>query len=53
MNEEHLHELARKFMDQFDFKQMSLDEFMIEFGEHMSEGQKELGYYILELFSLI
>ena len=51
MKEEYLHELACKFMDQFPNKQeLSLDEFLIEYHEELTEEQRELGNYILELF---
>lgn len=40
MNEEHLHELARLFMDQFSFKPLSLDEFLFEYSQYLTDEQK-------------
>lgn len=50
MNEEHLHEIARLFMDQYSFKPMSLDEWLTENSENLSDDERNLGYYILDLF---
>jgi hypothetical protein len=50
MNENTLHELARLFMVQFDFEQMSLDEYLVEHSDELTEEQYKLGYYILSLF---
>lgn len=50
-NEEKLHELARLFMDQFSFKRdMSLDEFLHEHNERLTDDERNLGYHILSLF---
>ena len=49
--EEKLHELARMFMYQFpDLEETSLDEFLIEYREELTDEQYELGSYILTLF---
>lgn len=51
MDVENLHELARLFMYQFpEKKPLSLDEWLCEYSEELTGEQKELGYYILELF---
>jgi len=52
MNEEHLHELARLFMYQFSFELMSLDEWLAEHSEELTDDERNLGYYILGLFDL-
>ena len=49
--EEKLHELARMFMYQFpDLPVLSLDEFLMEYREELTDEQYELGSYILTLF---
>jgi hypothetical protein len=49
--EEKLHELAVLFMCQFpDALPISLDEFLIEYREELTDEQYELGTYILTLF---
>ena len=49
--EEKLHELARMFMYQFpDLPVLSLDEFLMEYRDELTDEQYELGYYILTLF---
>jgi hypothetical protein len=49
--EEKLHELARMFMYQFpDLPMGSLDEFLMEYREELTDEQYELGTYILTLF---
>jgi len=49
--EEKLHELARMFMCQFpDLEETSLDEFLMEYREELTDEQYELGTYILTLF---
>ena len=49
--EEQLHELARMFMYQFpDLPVLSLDEFLMEYREELTDEQYELGTYILTLF---
>ena len=54
MNEDQLHELARLFMDQFCFEdKYSLDEFLIEYAFVITDEERSLGYYILELFDKI
>jgi hypothetical protein len=50
MNEEILHELARLFMSQFNNEQMSLDEYLVEYSDKLTEEQYKLGCYILSLF---
>jgi hypothetical protein len=49
--EEQLHELARMFMYQFpELTPLSLDEFLLEYQESLTQEQINLGYAILELF---
>ena len=49
--EEKLHELARMFMYQFpDLECQSLDEFLMDYREELTDEQYELGSYILTLF---
>ena len=49
--EEKLHELAVLFMNQFpDLEELSLDEFIMEYREELTDEQYELGTYILTLF---
>lgn len=49
--EEKLHKLARMFMYQFtDQLEMSLDEFLMEYRDDMTDEEYELGTYILTLF---
>ena len=51
MNENQLHELARRFMEQFPLlESMSLDEFLTENGNALYPEQLNLGLYILSLF---
>ena len=50
INEDHLHQLARLFMSQFSFKQLSLDEYLLEYNEELTDDERNLGYYILALF---
>jgi hypothetical protein len=52
LNEDQLHELARMFMNNFlQLEPLSLDEFLLEYDEMLTEDQKAIGYYILELFN--
>jgi hypothetical protein len=53
MNEDHLHELARLFMSLNYLKQLSLDEYLLEYREELTDEERNLGYYILELFDKI
>ena len=51
MEEEHIHQLARLFMDQFSqLKPYSLDEFLLEYEDKLTDDERNLGYYILTLF---
>lgn len=51
MTYEKLHELARMFMYQFpDLETLSLDKFLMEYREELTDEQYELGTYILTLF---
>ena len=51
MEENNLHQLAIEFMEQFpNNEELSLDEFLIEYREELTEEQYQLGNYILELF---
>ena len=51
ISEEKLHNIARLFMDQFCFASASLDEWLIENREELSDDERNLGYAILELFN--
>ena len=52
MNEDQLHELARMFMNNFlHLEQLSLDEFLLEYEENLTETQIAIGNYILTLFN--
>lgn len=51
MNEDQLHGLAILFMNQFSFKPMSLDEWLSENSEELTDDERNLGYYILNLFN--
>ena len=51
MTYEKLHELARLFMYQFpDLETLSLDEFLVEYRDELTDEQYELGRYIITLF---
>ena len=51
INENQTHELARTFMNQFlTLEPLSLDEFLVEYKESLTEDQKAIGYFILGLF---
>jgi hypothetical protein len=51
LNENQAHELARTFINQFlTLEPLSLDEFLIEYKESLTEDQKAIGYFILSLF---
>jgi nucleotidyltransferase/DNA polymerase involved in DNA repair len=48
MNEDKLHELARRYMSQFpELEQLSLDEFLMEYRFTLTDEQYRLGVYIL------
>ena len=49
MDQDKLHELARLFMYQFYFKPLSLDEWLLEYGEELTDDERNLGYFILDL----
>jgi hypothetical protein len=52
MTEDQYHELARLYMDQFKgLRPYSLDEFMLEYREDLTEEEEALGWHILELFN--
>jgi hypothetical protein len=52
LEEEKLHELARLFMDQFSFRiALSLDEFLAEHNEELTDDERNLGYHILNMFN--
>lgn len=51
ISEEKLHNIARLFMGQFCFHSASLDEWLIENREELSDDERNLGYAILELFN--
>lgn len=50
LEEEKLHELARLFMGQFNFTQMSLDEYLLTYSEQLTDDERNLGHFILSLF---
>ena len=51
MREGDLHKLAKLFMNQFpDLPMWSLDEFLMEYRDEMTDEQYKLGTYILTLF---
>ena len=51
MNEDQLHELCRLFMDQFNFSiALSLDEFLMEHRDELTDDERKLGFFILALF---
>jgi hypothetical protein len=49
MDQDKLHELARLFMYQFSFNPLSLDEWLLEYGEELTDDERNLGYFILDL----
>jgi hypothetical protein len=51
INEDQLHELARLFMYQLDLPLYSLDEFLMEHSEILTQEEKNLGYFILDMFN--
>lgn len=51
IDEEKLHELARLYMYQLNLPLHSLDEFLMEHENKLTEEQKWLGYHILEMFN--
>jgi len=50
LEEEQLHELARLFMDQFSFPNMSLEDFLMAYSEELTDDERNLGHFILSLF---
>jgi hypothetical protein len=51
-NEVQLHQLAKLFVDQFvSLEPMSLDEFLIENEDILTDEEKSLGYAILAMFN--
>jgi hypothetical protein len=53
IEEQKLHELAVLFMDQFSIgSDLSLDEFLHEHGEELTDDERNLGYHILSLFNI-
>jgi hypothetical protein len=47
------HKLALLFMEQFeDLEPLSLDEFLIEYNDKLTDKQKDLGTFILNLWRL-
>jgi len=51
INEDQAHELARMFMKQFlQLEPLSLDEFLEENEEYLTDNQKAIGYFISGLF---
>lgn len=53
IKEEKLHELALLFMGQFSFGlKLSLDEFLAEHSEELTDDERNLGYHILQMFDI-
>jgi|LauGreDrversion4_2_1035121.scaffolds.fasta_scaffold2026249_1 hypothetical protein len=50
-SEEKLHNIARLFMNQFCYTPASLDEWLYEHSEELTDDERNLGYAILELFN--
>lgn len=50
-DEDKLHELARLFMGMFSFPSSSLDEWLYEHGEELTDDDRNLGHYILKQFN--
>ena len=52
--EDDMHKLARLFMDQFQLlDQMSLDDFLFEYNDELTDEQRELGHHILDMFNYV
>lgn len=52
INEDQLHELARLFMDQFNFSiALSLDGFLMEHRDELTDDERNLGFFILDMFN--
>lgn len=53
VKEETMHELALLFMKQFSFGlNLSLDEFLDEHSEDLTDDERNLGHHILQMFNL-
>jgi hypothetical protein len=51
MTRDQADQIARDFMDSFEgFRECSLDEFMYEYGDSMTQKQRERGYDILSWY---
>jgi len=50
ISEYKLHNIARLFMDQFCYSPASLDEWLREHSEELTDDERNLGYAILDLF---
>lgn len=49
-----MHHLARLFMAQFpELTPMSLDEFLYEYHDQLTDEQYKVGYHILEMFNYV
>lgn len=49
-----MHQLARLFMAQFpELTPMSLDEFLYEYHDQLTDEQYKVGYHILEMFNYV
>ena len=52
IEEKKLHELSVLFMDQFSIGSgLSLDEFLSEHGDELTDDERNLGYHILDMFN--
>ncbi len=49
-----MHKLARLFMGQFpQLKMMSLDDFLFEYNDQLTDEQNELGHHLLDMFNYV
>lgn len=49
-----MHQLARLFMAQFpELTMMSLDDFLFEYHDQLTDEQNEVGHHILEMFNYV
>jgi hypothetical protein len=52
--EDDMHQLARLFMSQFPhLKMMSLDDFLFEYNDQLTDEQNELGHHLLDMFNYV
>jgi len=54
VSENGMHELARLFMAQFtQLEMMSLDDFLFEYHDQLTDEQNELGHHLLDMFNYV